>query len=603
MDIRSAKRLFSFAYQYFIKGEPHPEVIPYKPQKTRTFLGAEAKPYFPRVSPESVGVDSAHIEGFLHTLESGALTNVNSVLVIQDGKCIAEGSAPGYSALMPHTTFSMAKSVTALAIGLLCDEGRLSPETPLLNIFPEYAAALRGKRRTLTVGHLLSMGVKSGFSDFLSIVEEHWLDAYFDALGKDEPGSVFSYNSMTTYVLAAILTRISGESLDTYIEKRLFRPMGIRAYTVEKSPEGICKGGFGMYLAPEDMAKFGMLVLDRGVFAGQRYLSEKWIEAMTAVNNHPDKSFGDYGYGYQVWVGETHKTVLFNGMLGQDVLVIPKTRTVVVLTAGNRELFQHSQMLEIAERYFVESDFCGERKRKNRRAERSLRAAEKHFYRHRAFVKYLPQPSRFRAMLLRFLRRPVRPLPHAAQALGGKCFLLSPNNLGLLPLFPSIMQNNFGGGIESLAFSVEGERLLLTFAERSGNYSLPVGFYEPLYTAVDMNGEAYTVAVSGECVASDEPRLKLTFTFPELSSERHFTLYGPPHAVRVSIEETPGAALCEPLVAKLEGSAKGALGLFMAYLPIEAMKARVEASFNPVLLLSEAEQKSERADKKVGARK
>lgn len=586
MDIRSGKRLFSFAYQYFIKGEPHPEVIPYKPQKTRTFLGAEADRYFPRVSPESVGVDSAHVEEFLHTLENGSLTNVNSVMVLKDGKCILEASAPGYSVTMPHTTFSMAKSVTALAIGLLFDEGRISPETPLLDVFPEYAASLRGKRRSLTVGHLLSMGVKVGFSDFFSVVEEHWLNAYFDELGKDEPGAVFSYNSMTTYVLSAMLTRVSGESLDTYIEKRLFHPMGIRAYTVEKSPEGICKGGFGMYLAPEDMAKLGMLVLERGMFAGRRYLSEEWIDAMTAVHNRPDKSFGDYGYGYQTWVGETHGTVLFNGMLGQDVLVIPKTRTVVVLTAGNRELFQHSEMLGIAERYFVECDFCDKKKKKNRRAERALRLAEASFYRERAFVSYLEKPSRLRGMLLRLLRKERFPLPRAAQTLNGKCFLVSQNNLGLLPLFPSIMQNNFGGGIKSIAFAVNGEKLALTFTEGAGSYTLPVGFYEPCFTAVRINGEAYTVAVSGEFIAGDEPMLKLTFTFPELASERHFTLYGIPDATRVLVTETPGAALCEPLIAKLEAGAKGLFGLFMAYLPTETLKARIETSFNPVLLLS-----------------
>ncbi len=603
MNLHTGKRLFSFAYQCFVRGEPHPEVVPYTPQKTRTFLSAEAERYFPRVSPESVGVDSAEICDFLHDLERGSLTNVNSVLIVTDGKCIAEASAPGYSTLLPHTTFSMAKSVTALAIGLLFDEGRISPETSLLDIFPEYAGELQGKKASLTVEHLLTMRIKSGFSDFLSIAEPNWLSAYFDELKKDEPGNIFSYNSMTTYVLSAILTRLSGQGLQEYIDDRLFRPMGIRAYHIENSPEGIAKGGFGMYLAPEDMAKLGMLVLQRGVFEGRRYISEDWIKRMTAIHNRPDKSFGDYAYGYQVWVGKTHGTILFNGMLGQDILVIPKTRTVIVLTAGNRELFQHSEMLGIAERYFVERDFRGERKKRNRSAERALRRCEQDFYRDRAFVSYRKMPSRLRRMLFRLLRREPCPLPQAVHALSNRAFTVAENNLGLLPLFPSIMQNNFGGGIKRLAFSLDGEKLLLTFTEGAGSYPLPVGFYEPCFTAVEINDECYTVAVSGEYISEGEPHLKLMLTFPELSSERHFTLYLAPDAARLSIAETPGASLCDPLIAKLDATAKGVFGLFLSYLPTETLKARVEASFNPVLLLSEVEQKSERAEERVGATK
>ena len=165
-----------------------------------------------------------------------------------------------------------------------------------------------------------------------------WLGSFLNASVNGKPGTEFQYNSLNTYVLSAIVTKRTGETLTEYLTPRLFGPLGITKYYWETCPKGITKGGWGLFLCAEDMAKLGQLYLQRGKWNGQQLVSEYWIEISTA--RHLKTQNDTYGYGYQLWMEQRPGSFEYNGMLGQNVIIYPDMDMVLVTNAGNKEMFQ-----------------------------------------------------------------------------------------------------------------------------------------------------------------------------------------------------------------------------------------------------------------------
>ncbi len=556
MDLSQKMRLLSLVKKLFIDRAAIPSVIPFYPQKTALSPIDCGEGAFVRTSPEAVGIESAYLQSFLYALENGSAVNMHSVYMLVDGKEVLSASAPGYSVHTWHITHSMAKSLTALALGCLYDEGKLSLDETLLSIFPEMADALaKGKKSGVTVKHLLTMQVNTAFNEAGTVVETDWLRGYFSAPLREPVGTSFAYNSLSTYVLSAILEKKSGMGLSAYIDRKLFSPMGIR-FHAEKCPMGRGKGGFGFYLAPADMAKIGMLVLDRGVYKKRRYISEEYMKMMTAVQVSADESYGSYDYGFQTWVDAARGSILFNGMLGQNILVIPRTRTVLVLTAQNGELFQVSEMLSIAAEYFADAERAPHSLPLHHGAEKALRAAEKHFFEGRAFARTLPPLHGYRALFHRLAGRSV--LPEDCALLDGKSYFLPENNEGVLPLFHAVMQNSYEGGITKIGFSykkdVGNEEFFLEISTPGASHRIPVGFYRPKLSTVRINGEPYRVAASGRFTSTedDEPVLKINLSFSEIAGEKHIKVfYG--KTPRLFLGEVPGYAVAEAAIGNFFG--------------------------------------------------
>ena len=137
-----------------------------------------------------------------------------------------------------------------------------------------------------------------------------------------------------------------------YLRPRLFEPLGIRKVFWESCPAGITKGGWGLFLCPEDAAKLGVMYVNGGKFEGKQIVPAEWVAASTSVHATPPEKMGKYGYGYQVWMEERPGSFAFNGMLGQNVLGYPDTGVVIVTNAGSNELFQTCEMLDIVRKYF-----------------------------------------------------------------------------------------------------------------------------------------------------------------------------------------------------------------------------------------------------------
>ena len=516
---RWIKRTIEFGAGLAFTGKSNPSVIPYYPQKTE--ISGEEEPYFRRVAPEHTGVSSGRLLAMLKELEAEKSANLHALLCLKDGEVICECAHPGYSINTWHLSHSMSKTVTGVAIGMLVDDGLLDISTPINKIFPEYAYKDPRIER-VTVKHLLNMTSGVRFAESGSVTETKWTEAYFASGCAFEPGSDFAYNSMNSYILSRIVVKLTGKSLVAFLEDRLFAPLYITNKFWEIGPEGVEKGGWGLYMSAESWAKFGFMMLSRGVFEGKRIISEKWIEEASSIQAKTPDTIGHYDYGYQMWSSSDGESYLFNGMLGQNVWVCPKNNCVVVILSGNNELFQNSPALAIIEKYLLvdlsndmaDSCFCGDLM--------DLRRAEKHFAERRHWIR--PYTAK-KGISYRLGLRSRTPYPQEWNDILGR-YHFGKNNVGMVPLVIRGMQNNFKSSIDMVELEREGERIFFSWREGAHVYRVEVGFYDFKETVIDLRGEKYIVRVMGE-VMEDEDRntlFKIELLFPEMPNSRFIKL-------------------------------------------------------------------------------
>ena len=348
-------------------------------------------PYFLRAEPEEEGVSSAATAEFLRKLHKNPDLRMHGITILHNGRIICEASFGAQDVRIPKYTFSACKSIVSLCIGILCGDGKLSTDEKLTDIFSDRVTAVAKMRLgNLSVEDLLTMRTGILFNELESQTDEDWIRGFLNSAITGEPGITFSYNSLNTYMLAAILCRKTGMTLSQFAGQRLFAPLGITDYFWETCPAGIEKGGWGLYLRQEDMAKLATLVLHGGrwnpdpqsgktsivtppaspenaetsndthnsVCSDTQIIPEDYLKNALTAHAEAPKDYGDFDYGYQIWVSrkDRPRAWLFNGMLGQNVLIYPDTDTILVSNAGNDELFQTSPYYRIAEDYFAAPD-------------------------------------------------------------------------------------------------------------------------------------------------------------------------------------------------------------------------------------------------------
>ncbi|MBQ3562411.1 MAG: serine hydrolase, partial [Clostridia bacterium] len=306
-----------------------------------------------RSTPEAQGVGSDVILNYLKELKEEKSINMHNILILRNGKIISETAFGNSDLSVWKMTFSACKSVVSLAIGMLVDEGKLDINAPICDFFPEYANPVyKIKLHDITVKTLLTMTTGSSFNEFLCMSTNAWEQAFFKSAFSLKPGSTFNYNSLNTYMLSAIIKKVSGQTLTEYLKPRLFEPLEITNYYFEKSNSDTEKGGWGLYIIPEDFAKIGQLVLNKGLWNAKRIISEEWLNEATSIQIATPKQFGKYDYGYHFWSGRQTNSFLFNGMFGQNILGYKDSGILIVTNAGNDELFQQSKFFEITDKYF-----------------------------------------------------------------------------------------------------------------------------------------------------------------------------------------------------------------------------------------------------------
>ena len=356
MDLITDSRALMIVRQIIDTKSSVKPIFEQESQKPKFSRAPVVKP-FSRATPESQGMSSAAVADFLNALRDDPTLDMHGVLVLKNGRVIAEGAFGAYDQTVWHITHSECKSITGLAIGLLIGEGRMRLDDRIVDLF----AARMNKinlltHRNMTIRHLLNMTSGVSFNEAGSVTETDWVKCFLESAVLKEPGSTFNYNSMNTYMLACAIKQVTGEGLVDYLRPRLFEPLGITNFFWETCPMGNEKGGWGLYILPEDIAKIGQTVLDGGRFQGRQIIPEDWIREQTASHANPPGSFGNYNYGYQTWIGRNEKSFLFNGMFGQNVLGFFDSGVLLVSNAGNNELFQQSNYYEIASRFFAKPD-------------------------------------------------------------------------------------------------------------------------------------------------------------------------------------------------------------------------------------------------------
>ncbi|MFD1174846.1 serine hydrolase domain-containing protein [Paenibacillus puldeungensis] len=301
----------------------------------------------PRSLPEAQGIPSAAISSFLHAMEEQEL-GLHSFMLLRHGAVVAEGWWSPYQPELQHSMYSLSKSFTSSAIGMAVAEGLLSLEDKVVSFFPGDAPAdISPNLALMNISHLLMMGTghtEDTMEHIMNNEDGNWVRAFLQLPVDKTPGTHFQYNSGASYMLSAILQKVSGLTLLEYLEPRLFVPLGIQHPTWGSCPRGITLGGFGLNITTENIAAFGQLYLQQGVWNNRQLLTKEWIAAATSkqISNdggNPGDSSSDWsqGYGFQFWRCR-HNVYRGDGAFGQFCIVMPEQDAVVAITSGSRDL-------------------------------------------------------------------------------------------------------------------------------------------------------------------------------------------------------------------------------------------------------------------------
>ena len=530
--------------------------VDYFPQKPDFPFDTVYEQAFVRATPESQGISSDLFAALLRELDASKDTEMHHFMALRHGKVICECNFAPYPKGMWHITHSMCKSITGMAIGMLIEEEKLKLDENIYDIFPDHINAFsKIFRPVITVENLLTMTSGVTFNESGIVSGNDWLGSFLNASVNGKPGTEFQYNSLNTYVLSAIVTKRTGETLTEYLTPRLFGPLGITKYYWETCPKGITKGGWGLFLCAEDMAKLGQLYLQRGKWNGQQLVSEYWIEISTA--RHLKTQNDTYGYGYQLWMEQRPGSFEYNGMLGQNVIIYPDMDMVLVTNAGNKEMFQDCIMLNIIRKYFpvnyhpadvlpenplsysLLKRLCGELENgENNNRSTSLRGRWKRNVVSRRKHSDKKYSYRISAAV-------DRPSDHHSfmRAVSGRTYVMEQQNIGIAPLFVQVFHNNMTDGISEISFTYDAGNFYVSFTEGEVIHKLPVGFGRAADGCVDLHGEHYLVATLGEFARdeNDIPVLKLEITFIEECVKRKVHIFfHEDNGIEIRWNETPG---------------------------------------------------------------
>ena len=305
----------------------------------------------PRSTPQAEKVNSKGIEKYLAAVEKSG-QDLHSLMILRNGKVVFQKWLGDNAFNKPHILNSVSKTYTSTAIGFAVNEGLLKVSDKVISFFPDkLPKEVSPYLKELEVRHLLTMNVGHDIDPTRVIRDpesgKDWVEAFLAYPIDHKPGTFYTYNSLATYMLSAIIQKITGERLIDYLYPRLFRPLGIVGATWQESPQGINCGGWGLYVKTEDMAKLGQFYLNKGLWNEKRLLPESWfdeatsaqVESLPAGQKKEDvkmkKSNSDWlqGYGYQIWRCR-HNAYRADGASGQYIIVIPEKNAVIVTTAN-----------------------------------------------------------------------------------------------------------------------------------------------------------------------------------------------------------------------------------------------------------------------------
>jgi CubicO group peptidase (beta-lactamase class C family) len=293
----------------------------------------------PRSTPEAQGISSESILEFVEAADRNVNT-FHSFMIIRHGKVISEGAWKPEKLDEPHVLNSVSKSFNSTAVGLAIQSGKLKLDDPVLRFFPGEAPGDPSENlKAMTVRDLLTMS--GGHDTEPARGDSPSVKQFLAHPVVYKPGTHFLYNTMGSYVLSAIVTKVTGQTSLEYLKPRLFQPLGIESPRWDASVEGNSLGGYGLYLRTEDIAKLGQLYLQKGKWNGKQLVPQEWIEEATSKQisneNEGHAEIGpDWieGYGFQFWRCR-HNAFRADGAGGQFIVIMPDQDVVVAITADS----------------------------------------------------------------------------------------------------------------------------------------------------------------------------------------------------------------------------------------------------------------------------
>ena len=303
----------------------------------------------PRSTPAAEGINTQAVIDMMDSLLALPECDIHHVMVMRHGKVVAEMHPSPFRAEDSHTLYSASKTFTALAVGFAIDDNLLRLDDRVMNFFPDKrTGSVSDNMAAMTVRDLLMMA--SGVTPDWTMRNNStdWVKDWLAKTVDNKPGSLFQYDSMCTFMLSAIVQRVTGQTMLEYLQKKMFGPMHITVADWESSPDGINTGGWGLRVQAETMAKLGQLLLNKGNWNGQQLVSADYVtEACSRLIDGGAKETvpptdGNQGYGYQIWQSKWPGSFRADGAMGQYTVVVPEEELVVVILGmklnGHEEL-------------------------------------------------------------------------------------------------------------------------------------------------------------------------------------------------------------------------------------------------------------------------
>ena len=299
-------------------------------------------------------------------IESGSFGNIHSLIIIQDDQVIVEKYFNGWTRHILHPIYSATKSVVSALIGIAIDQGVIeNVDINILTFFPEYENLENydERKERITLQHLLSNTAGFLWDEFSTpyfdsrgnynpqniavqcLLSDDPLRFLLDLPMSAEPGTEFVYNSGCSNMIAAILTKATGQTPPEFAKDNLFNPLGITEWQWKTQSNGIIDNATSFYIHPANFAMFAHMFLKNGKTQGEQIISENWVQESTSKHAQTVVDDVNWECGYQWWhmsdtgLASTNGMYYASGVYGQMAFIIPNLDLVVVTTAGTGESY------------------------------------------------------------------------------------------------------------------------------------------------------------------------------------------------------------------------------------------------------------------------
>lgn len=300
----------------------------------------------PRASASSLGIDPDCLIAFLDAVKAADL-DLHGFMLHRHGHVVAEGWTWPVDPNEPRVLHSMAKSFTGCAIGLAIQEGLLNLDDRLVRFFPDEVPANADPRLAdMTVEHLLTMRTGHASNTSGSVwrsISTSWIAEFFKIPLAYAPGTEYVYTSAASYMLSALINRVTGQTLHDYLKPRLFIPLDIHNETWDIGPDGVNPGGNGLTAPVSAALKLAVLHAQNGVWDGRQVLPAAWVQAATQPQGGPDSR-----YGYH-WMMKPRPAFSALGVFVQMAAVYREHNATLVLVGGMKN---SAEIVPFIERYF-----------------------------------------------------------------------------------------------------------------------------------------------------------------------------------------------------------------------------------------------------------